>query len=91
MAPCCGSPLDTASKQGVIILIILCVCVLIAMGLLCADAREEFREISKFYSGYEGRRLMIKEGKLVCRSSMMNVTQCKKVRGIDIILLAKSP
>ena len=91
MAPCCGLPLDTARKQVVIILIILCVCVVIAMGLLCANAREEFREIGKFYTGYEGRRLMIKEGKLVYRSPLQNVTQYEMVRRIDISVQAKSP
>ena len=75
MAPCCGEDDagSTARTQIVIILVILCVCVIIVIMLLCDNAGKEFEEINTFYQGFEGRKLRIKEKKLVYRSSMMKV------------------
>ena len=41
--------------------------------------REEFLEIKKFYAGFEGRRLMMNEGKLVYRTSFQKVNRGEKV------------
>ena len=44
--------------------------------------REEFLEIKKFYAGFEGRRLMMKEGKLVYRTSFQKVCRGDKVNRV---------
>ena len=75
MAPCCGEDDagSTARTQIVIILVILCVCVIIVIMLLFDDAGKELKEINTFYQGFEGRKLLIRERKLVYRSAMMKV------------------
>ena len=82
MAPCCGEDDagSTARTQIVIILVILCVCVIIVITLLCDNAAKEFEEINTFHQGFEGRKLRIKEKKLVYRSSMMKVRRYSSVK-----------
>ena len=75
MAPCYDEDEggSTARTQIMIILVILCVCVIIVIMLLCDNTGKEFKEINTFYQGFEGRRLLIMEKKLLYRSSMMKV------------------
>ena len=79
MDPCCGEDAGTASKQITIIIVIICVCVVIALGLLFANARNEFEEIQNFHFGFEGRKMLIKERRMVYRSSIQQVRRFTKV------------
>jgi hypothetical protein len=82
MAPCCGEDDggSTARTQIMIILVILCVCVIIVIMLLCDYAGKEWLEINTFYQGFEGRKLLIKEKKLVYRSAMIKVRRYQNVK-----------
>ena len=79
MDSCCGEDAGTTSKQIAIILVIICVCVVIAIGLLFANARNEFEEIQNFHFGFEGRKMFIKERRMVYRSSIQQVRRYTKV------------
>ena len=75
MAPCCGEA-DAGSTfrtQIMIIFVILCICAVIVSMLLCDKVSHEFEEIHSFYQGFEGRKLLIKEKKLVYKSSRTTV------------------
>ena len=75
MAPCCGEA-DAGSTfrtQIMIIFVILCICAVIVIMLLCDNVSHEFEEIHSFYQGFEGRKLLIKEKKLVYKSSRTTV------------------
>ena len=73
MAPCCGEVFDITNKQVVIICVVILVCVVIAVGLLLAGAKHEFQEIQDFHFGFVGRQLLIRERKLVYKSSSLQV------------------
>ena len=67
MAPCCGEDGvgSVVRTQVVIILIILVICAIIVIILICDNAGQEFDELCQFYDGFQGRKLLIKEKKLV--------------------------
>ena len=67
MAPCCGEEEvgSVERTQIVIILIILVICAIIVIILICDNAGQEFEELCQFYDGFQGRKLLIKERKLV--------------------------
>ena len=73
MAPCCmvqrqlGSSLT--SLQLLIILLVFIACVIIVILLLFDNATKEFEELNNFYQGFQGRKLLLKEGKLRYRST----------------------
>ena len=75
MAPCCGEADagTTYRTQIMIIFVILCICAVIVIMLLCDNVSHEFEEIHSFYQGFEGRKLLMKEKKLVYRSSRTKV------------------
>ena len=79
MAPCYDEDDggSTARTQIMIILDILCVCVIIVIMRLCNIAGKEFEEINTFYQGLEGRKLLIKEKKLVSNDEGQEILNCK--------------
>ena len=77
--PCCGEDHDMTTKQVIIIIVILCVCVVIAVVLLCVNIQNEFHDIQNFHFGFEGRKMMLKEKKLVYKCSMQQVIRYSKV------------
>ena len=56
---------DTMQKKVTIIVIILCLCVVCAIILSFVNIHDDYVEMSNFYRGYMGRRLLIQEKRLV--------------------------
>lgn len=58
---------DTIQKKIYIIIVILSLCIVCAIILSFVNIHDDFVELSNFYRGYMGRRLMIQERRLVYR------------------------
>jgi len=58
---------DTIQKKIYIIIVILSLCIFGAIILSFVNIHDDFMELSNFYRGYMGRRLMIQERRLVYR------------------------
>jgi len=73
---------DTIQKKIYIIIVILSLCISGAIILSFVNIHDDFMELSNFYRGYMGRRLMIQERRLVYRGQGDKITkmQAKKKR-----------
>jgi len=73
---------DTIQKKIYIIIVILSLCIICAIILSFVNIHDDFMELSNFYRGYMGRRLMIQERRLVYRGQGDKITkmQAKKKR-----------
>ena len=69
MAPCCGEDIGIDNKKVVIILIVLVCCVVISIFMFIISLQNDFEELHTFYNGFEGRKLMIMQKRLVYKSS----------------------
>jgi len=61
---------DTIQKKIYIIIVILSLCIICAIILSFVNIHDDFMELSNFYRGYMGRRLMIQERRLVYRDKL---------------------
>ena len=71
---------DTIQKKITIIVVILSLCVVCVIILSFVNLHDDFVELSNFYRGYMGRRLMIQEGRLVYRNHVDMNTQLQVIR-----------
>jgi hypothetical protein len=72
---------DTIQKKLYIIIIILSLCVVCAIILSFVNIHDDFVELSNFYRGYMGRRLMLQENKLVYREQVEGGNKMQSVGG----------
>ena len=56
-----------------------------AIALLFTNAKNEFEEIHTFHFGFEGRKLLLQEKRLIYRSSVQQVRRFTKVGLTNII------
>ena len=76
---------DTIQKKIYIIIVILSLCIFGAIILSFVNIHDDFMELSNFYRGYMGRRLMIQERRLVYRG------QGDRVSDMQVIILHFKP
>jgi len=68
---------DTIQKKIYIIIVILSLCIICAIILSFVNIHDDFMELSNFYRGYMGRRLMIQERRLVYRDKLSKNSKMK--------------
>jgi len=64
---------DIIRKKVNIIIVILSFCVVCAIILSFVNTHDDFLEMSNFYHGYMGRRLLIQEKRLVYRTKLQQI------------------
>ena len=72
------------SKQCLIILIIVFICVIISINLYCISISNDWTELRSFYFAFVQRKQLIKEGKMIYKEECERMVNYRQVMFVQL-------